>query len=421
MADGLIIAAPSSGSGKTVATLAMLRALKRQGVSIVSAKIGPDYIDPRFHEAATNAPCINLDPWAMRASFIASSLSQTKADKLIIEGVMGLYDGAENDQGSTADLAIKSSLPVLFVVDASRQAQSIAALVQGFVNYRKDVNVAGVLLNRVGSPRHEEVLRKALSFIPVYGAIPRLDHLELPGRHLGLVQAEEIESLESFLNAAADTIIKHVDLHNLPFANISQAPAVKSLAPLGQRMAIARDAAFGFLYPHLLQGFREQGAEIEFFSPLADEKAPKADCIFLPGGYPELHAEKLSANQNFLESLRQADSLIYGECGGFMCLGEGLIDANGNHHKMAGLLPVTTNFAKRKLQLGYRQLHHDGFLPWPQKLRGHEFHYSTLEMQASGENLFTAQNSQGEGLAPMGLRSGKVMGSYAHVIDEATS
>ena len=420
MAEGLVIAAPSSGSGKTVVTLAILRALKRSKTNIASAKVGPDYIDPRFHEAATAAPCMNLDPWAMRPSLIASMLTHIKADKLIIEGVMGLFDGAETDQGSTADLAIKTGLPVLLVVDASRQAQSIAALVEGFANHRKDLNLAGVLLNRVGSPRHEEVLRKALPFIPVLGAIPRLDHLELPGRHLGLVQAEEIATLENFLNAAADTIEAHVDLANLPFTKLNEAPHIKPLPPLGQRMAIARDAAFGFLYPHLLQSFRDQGAEIEFFSPLADEKAPDADCIFMPGGYPELHAEKLSANTQFLQSLSQSRALIYGECGGFMCLGEALIDKDGKAHKMAGLLPVTTSFAKRKLHLGYRKLSQNGALPWPKNLRGHEFHYSTLESQQAGENLFHAQNSQGEELAPMGLRIGNIMGSYAHVIDGDT-
>lgn len=417
MAEGLVIAAPSSGSGKTVATLAMLRALKQQGVKVASAKVGPDYIDPRFHEAATAAPCFNLDPWAMRPSLIASMLGAAHADKLIIEGVMGLFDGAENDQGSTADLAAKAGLPVLLIVDASRQAQSIAALVHGFRTYRKDVNLAAVLLNRVGSNRHEEVLRHALRGVPVVGAIARLDHLELPGRHLGLVQADEISGLEAFLDAAAETITRHVDLASLPFAPIAHAPRVKSLPPLGQRMAIARDAAFGFLYPHLLQGWRDQGAEISFFSPLADEAAPAADAIYLPGGYPELHAGKLAGNARFLNSLRQSQALIYGECGGFMVLGESLIDQHGGAHAMAGLLPVTTSFATRKLHLGYRRFTHESPLPWPKHLRGHEFHYSTLAAQAAGPPLFQASDSKGAKLSPFGLVRGKVTGSYAHIID----
>ena len=206
MAEGLIIAAPSSGSGKTVVTLAILRALKRLGVNVASAKAGPDYIDPRFHEAATAKPCLNLDPWAMRSALVKSLLAKQARDAelVIVEGVMGLFDGAENAQGSTADLAAATGLPVVLVVDASRQAQSVAALVHGFKTWRQDINLAAIILNRVGSPRHAEVLKASLKGIHVIGALPRLDHLELPSRHLGLVQADELETLETFLEQAAD-------------------------------------------------------------------------------------------------------------------------------------------------------------------------------------------------------------------------
>jgi cobyrinic acid a,c-diamide synthase len=428
MTRALVIAAPASGSGKTVVTLALIRALADSGIAVASAKVGPDYIDPRFHEVASGRPCPNLDPWAMRPGTIARILAYTPADLLLVEGVMGLFDGPHGAAGSTADLAAALRLPVVLVLDVSRQGQSVAALARGFGDFRRDVEIAGVILNRVGSDRHRDMLVTALkdAGMPVLGAIPRVAALALPERHLGLVQAVEHPDLDAFLSAAGALVAGAVDLEAIrntahPIAHAD--PASAPLPPLGQRIALADDPAFGFTYPHLLSGWRAAGAEIVRFSPLADDPPDQtADAIFLPGGYPELHAGRLAANDRFLDGLRAAaerGALVYGECGGFMVLGDGLIDAEGQTHAMAGLVPLTTSFAERRLSLGYREMRHASGLPFPPTLRGHEFHYSTVLSQGAGEPLFEVRDAAGHQLAPAGLQVGRVMGSYLHVIDGA--
>lgn len=428
MANGIIIAAPSSGTGKTVVTLAIVAGLRQAGIAVAAGKVGPDYIDPAFHARATNRACLNLDLWAMRPktlSGLCHALGEN-SDHVVIEGVMGLFDGPETGSGSTADLAARLNLPVILVVDCSHQAQSIAALVRGFADFRSDINLAGVILNRVSSQRHIRLLSRALKTqgIDVIGTISRLDGLDLPSRHLGLVQAGEHKELDAFINNAAEVAAQNIDLEKLRAIAAPLAPQPPTsgtpLPPLGQHIAIAQDAAFGFVYPHLLQGWHTAGAQISFFSPLADEApASDADAVFLPGGYPELHAARLAANTTFLDGLRQASSLIYGECGGYMVLGDGLIDKSGTRHQMAGLLPVTTSFAERKLVLGYRTLVHNSPLPFAKTLKGHEFHFSVLHESAIGTPLFTGTDTNGDDLSPMGLQVGKVMGSYIHIIDEA--
>ena len=430
MTKAVVIAAPCSGSGKTVVTLALLRALARAGVPVASAKVGPDYIDPRFHAAATHRPCYNLDQWAMRSVTIADHLNTLAdgSDLIVIEGVMGLFDGPEGDKGSTADLAITLNLPVVLVVDCSHQAQSIAALVSGFARFNDRLNLAGVILNRVSSPRHTELLSGALADIgiEVIGAVPRVDNLTLPSRHLGLVQAGEHPELDGFLNQAAGIVegaVNVAKLQALAAPIDPQSGRTTSIAPLGQRIAVAEDEAFGFAYPHFLAGWRNAGAEVLPFSPLANEApADDADAVFLPGGYPELHGPTLSTNADFLAGLRNAarrDALIYGECGGYMVLGDYIIDKAGERHAMAGLLPLGTSFAKRKLQLGYRRLTPKGNAPFAGKLRGHEFHFSTVDQQGDAEPLFEAADTVGRPLGDIGMRIGTVMGSYAHVIDQA--
>ena len=425
MAKAIVVAAPASGSGKTLVTLGLLRALRNRGLKVSSAKIGPDYIDPRFHEAATGRPCFNLDPWAMNDGQIAAILdiASQDADILIIEGVMGLFDGPRGSlRGSTADLAHLLQVPVLLTVDARHQGQSVAALVHGFTRFKLGLKSGGVILNRVASDRHEAILRDALGE-RVLGVLRQDDSLHLPSRHLGLIQAEENQELERFLERIASAVTHETILDRI--LGIAAQPLVESviresLPPLGQRIAIARDRAFSFVYPHLLESWRRAGADISFFSPLANE-APDADAdaIFLPGGYPELHAGQIAANTVFLGGLRAARGLVYGECGGYMVLGEGLIDAKGHSHTMAGLLPVVTSFATRKLHLGYRSLDPMPGSPWNRPLKAHEFHYSTETSRGAGDPLFAAADSVGDPLPAMGLRRGKVMGSYAHVICEA--
>ena len=414
---GLILAAPSSGAGKTTVTLGLLRALRNAGVAVRGAKSGPDYIDPRFHEAASGAPCPNLDAWAMDGATLAGLA--TGPGLLLIEGAMGLFDGAPPDgRGAVADLARGMALPVVLVVDAGRMAQSVAPLVAGFATYDPGVRVRGVILNRVGSPRHEAMLRRALEplGLPVLGAVPRDAELAHPDRHLGLVQAEERADLDAFLTRAGAVMAERIDLSALvSLAAPLPDAAPPRIAPPAQTIALARDRAFAFAYPHLLDGWRRAGAEIRSFSPLADEPAPPADLIYLPGGYPELHAGRLAANARFLGSL--SGRCVHGECGGYMVLGDGLVDADGHRHAMAGLLRLETSFAARRLHLGYREVEAQAS-PFAGRWRAHEFHYATI-LRAEGEPLWHMRDAGGADLPPDGLRQGEVSGGFAHLIARA--
>ncbi|HEX2019482.1 MAG TPA: cobyrinate a,c-diamide synthase [Aurantimonas sp.] len=425
---GLMIAAPQSGAGKTTVTLALLRALGRRGVAVRSAKAGPDYIDPAFHEAASGSSCVNLDPWAMRPELIASLAGEAGGSAFVVEAMMGLFDGAADGSGSAADLAVSLGLDIVLVVDCAKQSHSVAAVVRGFATHRPGVALSGLILNRVGSARHEALLREALAplAIPVLGALPRSVELALPERHLGLVQAGEHATLTAFLDGAADRVEAGCDIDALaalaaPGKRGFGSEAAAPLTPLGQTIAVARDEAFAFAYPHLLDGWRRAGATIRFFSPLADEApAENADAVYLPGGYPELHAGRIAAAAAFRRSMREAAARgvpIYGECGGYMVLGAGLADGDGSRHEMLGLLPLETSFATRRLHLGYRRLApSDGFV-WSGPLRGHEFHYASIDAEGAGKALFTAMDARGNDLGGFGRRSGSVCGSFLHVID----
>ncbi|MCD1645060.1 cobyrinate a,c-diamide synthase [Aurantimonas coralicida] len=427
--SGLMIAAPHSGAGKTSVTLGLLRALRRRAIAAGSAKAGPDYIDPAFHAAASGAPCVNLDPWAMRPGLLAGLAAEARGTGgLVVEAMMGLFDGAADGSGSAADLAAGLDLKIVLVVDCARQSHSVAALVRGFASHREDIRIAGLILNRVGSPRHASLLTEALAplRIPVLGVLPRQGDLALPERHLGLVQAGEHADLDAFLERASDWIEDGCDvaaLAALAGGNDPERshPPAPPLAPLGRHIAIARDAAFAFAYPHLMDGWRRAGAELSFFSPLADE-APddRADAIYLPGGYPELHAGQIAKAGRFRAAMLAAAArgvAIYGECGGYMVLGEALTDAEGDTHSMLGLLPLRTSFRERRLHLGYRRLTPCGPGPWAGSLRAHEFHYTAIVSEGPGDPLFTAEDARGEALGDYGLRRGSVFGSFLHLID----
>jgi cobyrinic acid a,c-diamide synthase len=423
--NGLVIAAPMTGSGKTLVTLGLARALTRQGLRVQPAKAGPDYIDSRFLTRAAGRDALTLDAWAMAPDRLRM-LAQGD-DLLLVEGVMGLFDGARDGTGSAADLAEALGLPVVLVVNAESQGASLAPLVHGFLRWRPGLQFGGVILNRVSTTRQEALLRQALSAtgVPVLGALPKRDALKVPSRHLGLVLPDELDH-ETLIDAAADQVAAYIDLAAV-LSLVKPAQAAQSAAlrlpPLGQRIAIARDDAFAFLYAHWLSDWRAAGAEIHFFSPLADEPPRDADAIFLPGGYPELHAGRLALAMQFKLGLIAAaarGALIYGECGGFMVLGETLTDASGTPHAMVGLLPHSTSIARPRRTLGYRRLRHASPLPFPAQLSGHEFHYSSSG-PAGGTPLFAATDALGEPMAPMGLVEGRIMGSYAHVIDRATT
>ena len=429
---GLILAAPSSGSGKTVVTLGLLAALKRAGVNVASLKTGPDYIDPVFHARTTQRACYNVDPWAMRSETLAAAVAGLgeRADLLVAEGVMGLFDGATADAGSTADLAKLTGWPVILVVDARSQGASAAASVLGFDAFDENISIAGVIFNRVGSEKHQRVIREAmkrvLPRVPVLGMIPWVEGLVLPSRHLGLVQASEHTGLNELITSAGRVVAQHVDLDAVQAlaTEWTASGLAKPLPPLGQRIAVARDEAFSFAYPLVLDGWRNQGAEISFFSPLEDQ-APDigSDAVFLPGGYPELHAYRLSSAERFLMGLRlaaKAGKTIYGECGGYMVLGRGMQDADGTTHAMAGLLPLGTSFAKRKLHLGYRRVVVIAETPLGRlhnKFKAHEFHYATITSEGPGAHLFEAFDADGRKLGPVGQAAGNVFGSFVHLID----
>ncbi|MBW3095739.1 cobyrinate a,c-diamide synthase [Pseudohoeflea coraliihabitans] len=429
---GLMIAAPQSGSGKTTVTLGLLRALRRNGIALAPAKAGPDYIDPAFHTVAAGAPCLNFDPWAMRADLLRANASLVAGNErtLVVEAMMGLFDAAADGKGSSADLGRLLGLPVVLVIDCARLSHSVAPLARGFFDFAPDVYVAGVILNRVGSTRHAAMLSAALADcnITVYGSLPHNPDLTVPERHLGLVQAQENDALETFIEAAADHVAAHLDMaaltrlarHGMAF----EVPAnILRLPPLGQHIAVARDKAFSFIYEHLLFGWRRRGATISFFSPLADEGPDlSADAVFLPGGYPELHAGRIAAAQGFRDGMAAAidrGAMVYGECGGYMVLGDVLVDAAHVEHAMLGVLPVTTSFAQRQRHLGYRRLTPcNGFI-WDSPLTGHEFHYSSVVRESAADPLFMVTDARGTDLGAAGQRRGRVAGSYMHIIDIA--
>jgi len=432
-ARGLIIAAAHSGAGKTTATLAILAALRRRGIAVRAAKAGPDYIDPAFHAAATAAPSVNLDSWAMPGPLLDAMAVQAAigADIFVIEGVMGLFDGTNGvagQRGATADLAAHFKLPVLLVLDVSRQAQSAAALVRGFAAHDPAVRIAGVILNRVASERHRAVVADAIAAlgVPILGAVPREAALALPERHLGLVQAGEHPDLTSLIERLAIMAERHLDLDGIvtSAAPLTINPATGNAAvPLpGQRIALAHDRAFSFVYPHVLAAWRNAGAEILPFSPLADEPpAESADSCWLPGGYPELHAEALAAARRFGDGLRRFAQTrpVHGECGGYMVLGQNLEDAAGRHHAMIGLLGHGTSFAKRKLHLGYRtaRLLSDNVLGRQGAIvRGHEFHYASLTSAGNDEPFAELRDGEGRELGHAGGRRGRVTGTFFHAI-----
>jgi len=473
---GFIVAAAASHSGKTTISLGLIAAFRARGLSVAAAKCGPDYIDPKFLETASGAPATNLDPWAMPPEVLSARLARQSegAEIVIVEGVMGLYDGGPGGAGSTASLARAVPLPVVLVIGAQGLAQTVAAIAEGCAILAEGFSVAGAIVNQIASERHADLVREGFlrASVPLLGLVRRDPAIALPSRHLGLVQAEEHADLARKIARAGELVAEGCDLDRIhgvakgecaptfshgekvaaeqpdegvrrprgeqPDSRLNPSPVASGdtlspwerddarparLSPLGQRIAVARDVAFAFAYPHLLEDWRDQGAEISFFSPLSNEAPSEdADAIFLPGGYPELYAGRIASAASFKEGMQQAaarGALIYGECGGYMALGDTLIDADGIAHPMLGLLPLSTSFKDRKLTLGYRRLKPLGDLPWKHPLAAHEFHYARIVSEGEGDRLFEASGVDGAKLDPIGLRRGRIMGSFAHVIDAA--
>ncbi|MBI6628758.1 cobyrinate a,c-diamide synthase [Pontibaca salina] len=427
---GLMISAPSSGTGKTTVMLGLLRALSDEGMTVQPFKSGPDYIDPVFHLAACGRASFNLDSWAMSQDLLSAiTREQQGADISIAEGSMGLFDGVAtrglSGFGSSAETARRMGWPVVLVLDVGGQAQSAAATALGFRTYMPDLPFAGVILNRVASPRHERLTRAGMerAGLPVLGVLPRRGDLTLPERHLGLVQAVEHPDLDTAIAGYAQFLRDHVDLAAIKAAaqGIKAGPGGTLPRPPAQRVALAQDAAFSFAYPHVLEGWRRAGAEIIPFSPLNDEAPDRdADLVWLPGGYPELHAGKLAAAEHFRAGLRKhaQTRAVHGECGGYMALGQALIDKNGTRHEMAGLLGLVTSYETRKFNLGYRRALLNAPLPGHASgaaLRGHEFHYATILEQPDAP-LAQVMDADGNPVPQTGSYVGHASGTFFHLI-----
>lgn len=435
---GLMISAPASGTGKTTLMLGLLAAFRAQGVEVQPFKSGPDYIDPAFHTAASGRASFNLDSWSMARPTIDGLVGNAAgADLILAEGSMGLFDGVAIPgacgNGASADIAALMGWPVVLVLDVSGAAQSVAATALGFKMMRPDVTLAGVVLNRVASPRHEALVRVGMEAagVRVLGVLPRRKEIELPERHLGLVQAGEQENLPEILEGAAAFVSEYVDLVALRAAaagTLQDAPAPATVIPPGQRIALAQDSAFAFVYPHLLAGWRVAGAEVLPFSPLADEAPdPSADVCWLPGGYPELHAGQLAAAINFRKGLQEfaRDKPVHGECGGYMAMGAGLVDKEGARHEMTGLLGLETSFEKRKFHLGYRKATLNAPVPGFDalaRLRGHEFHYATILDEPDAPLAKICDSNDLEVAETGSVRhfegGGRATGTFFHMIGE---
>ena len=439
-----MIAGTHSGCGKSTVAMGLNRLLSRRGMALQPWKCGPDYIDPGFHTAAAGRTCRNLDTRLMPESAVKELFSHhgKKADLSLVEGVMGYYDGdgGRRDEGSSYHLAKTLGLPVFLVLDVRSMAQSAGALASGYLNHRSDTTVAGFILNRTGSARHEGMVRDAVEAatgLPVIGCVPRQKDIALPERHLGLVLAEEqMDPLMSALDRMADLLDEHLDMDKLLSLSTvesrgdaeeageggglyGRSPRPSVPAEKKPRIAVARDEAFAFYYQDNLDLLEDRGAELVEFSPLTADRLPEGcRALYFGGGYPERFAEALSGNASLLDELRreaEAGMPIYGECGGYMYLAESLRDADGNLWPMAGLLPgrITMTSGLRALGYGDVRWEKDSFLaPAGTVVPGHLFHWSALEEPACEEELFTMDRR--DSILKEGFMRKNVLASYIH-------
>lgn len=410
----LLISAPSSGSGKTSVTAALANWHRRNGLRVRCFKTGPDFIDPTILVQASGAPVYNLDPWIMGIDHCRHLLfdAAQNCDLILIEGVMGLFDG----EPSSADLARLFGVPILAVVDGSAMAQTFGAIIHGLASYQANLKFAGVVANRVGSAYHAELLRASLEPLNfdstfLFGTLPRSPEFALPERHLGLQIADEIGDLGERLDRLADAI-GETELAQLPPAIEFAAPETiidTAVSLRDMTIAVAFDAAFCFLYQANLEWLQRMGAQLKLFSPLNDKQLPEADAVYLPGGYPELYAQQLSKNEGVQNSLCahiEANKPVLAECGGMLYLAKTLVDFDGKTHRLLDVLPATVTMGKKLAALGSQQLHIGEKI-----IRGHTFHYSTLQTSlAPVVYAQTQKAAQGEAV----YRRGSVIASYVH-------
>jgi cobyrinic acid a,c-diamide synthase len=405
----LVIAAPASGQGKTTVTAGLARYYRNQGKEVRIFKAGPDFLDPMILEHASGHAVYQLDLWMVGEQHCRQLLSDAAefADLILIEGVMGLFDG----EPSTADLAATFGIPIMAVIDASAMAQTFAALAYGLSYFRDDITVAGVFANRIGSERHYQMLIDALpNDLHSYGALARQTDAVIPSRHLGLKQASEIEDLEQRLDILADQLIIESDnkLPTISFTSTDKQNSRKSLQ--GVKIAIAHDAAFSFIYQANLDLLQELGAELLFFSPLSDKELPKVDCLYLPGGYPELHLDVLNHNTQMKLAITKhhdANKPIVAECGGMLYLTESLKDKEGHRANMVGLLSGHAVMQSRLSALALQDVSINN-----KNLRGHTYHHSVFETSLSA--IAYANNPNADHTNEAVYQSARLTASYIH-------
>lgn len=440
----VVIAGTHSGVGKTTLATGIMFVLTQRRRPVQGYKVGPDYIDPSFHTLATGRPSRNLDRWLL-GEYLPSVFVKTATDQwAVIEGVMGLYDGMSGTPGygSTGDVAKLLKAPVILVVDAVNMSRSVAALVHGFCTFDPEVKIEGVILNRVKSKAQEILLREAIEEvgIPVLGAVPKEESLKLPERHLGLVPSQERKYQEAFWEELSRVITTYIDIDMLEqimqqaedFPELSIPVEVRKQGKtkigsigLQLRLGIAKDEAFTFYYEDALEQVKDLGFELVPFSPLHDSTLPEnLDGIFLGGGFPELHLEKLSENHDFLHALAEfahSGKEIYAECGGYMYLGQAITDFEGRRFPMASLIPIEAKMMPRLQGMGYRAgvITRDNFLgPKGTTVHGHEFHYSRVqfkEKQVEEENPALQLFKAGQFLRLEGYAYENIFGSYLHL------
>ena len=413
-----LVAAASSGSGKTTFTLGLLRALSRRGLTVQGFKCGPDYIDPKFHRLACGRESVNLDLFMMSPEHVQAVYARYSAgsDATVLEGVMGLYDGYVRDQGSSAEVAATLGLPTILLIDARSSAFSVGAILYGMKHFRSTSEVVGVVFNRVASESHYRFLREAAEeagVVPL-GYLPKTQLLEVPSRHLGL-SLEELSTLDTLPETVADLIEQYVQLDRLLELIQRPRPMLREEAPLsaveGMKVAVARDQAFNFIYAENLRRLSQLG-ELVYFSPLANEAVPASDLVYLPGGYPELYLDQLATADQTRLMLRdhvQRGGKVLAECGGMMYLCRELRDEQGQAYPMAGILELEATMEQMRLRLGYRKLQLGG-----QEWRGHEFHYSHI---ATGEEPTKGQqrSARDEEVPTLLYAKGNVRAGYTHL------
>ncbi len=434
----IVIAGTHSGVGKTSITLALVAALRRRGSRVQTFKVGPDFLDPSYLTIASGRPCYNLDGWMMGRRYVESLFARATADAdiAVIEGVMGLFDGAAPDslEGSTAEIAAWLKAPVILVTDVYGMARSLAAAVKGYATFDRRVKVGGVIANLCGSKRHGMLLGQALrasSLPPLVAAVPRGALPELPSRHLGLVTADSRNLSPQSLDSLADALERQASLSQI-VALARTAPPLRAGAPARKerpkrvRLGVAHDGAFHFYYRDFFDELENGGCELVRFSPISDARLPEGlDALYFGGGYPEEMATELSANEAMRAAVKAfADSgnTVYAECGGFMYLCRKLERADGSSHPMVGLLPAATRMFERFQSLAYVEVSLKEDSLWGRKgstVRGHEFHYSRLLSNPAGldgwRSVYTMNKRRADAPEEEGFQRGRVLASYAHL------